>query len=264
MKMKEVCTRTGLTERTIRFYVEEQLIAPSTSLVNGREYREYSERDVAELITIADLRRLFFSIEDIKRMKQSPGDIAEVVESYRTTMSSEVHAKTAILHALDQIELTQLDGVDSLAQRLKGLSANLPLPKRDITPNFGQFDNETKEEREREYERYLKRQKRQYTEGKIIVFSIAGLNVLSAIISAFVNFGLFSLLIQIAISIALVAAAISVILNFILLIGGLGSSDMTTGLVVVIVLQIAYSAASCVLLLKNNAVSDFLYTQKNG
>lgn len=275
MKMKEVCARTGLTERTIRFYVEEELIVPHMSVVNGREYRDYSERDVAELITIADLRKLFFSIEEIKKMKQSPANIFEVVEAYKAAASADVQAKTAILQALDLIELSRLSDVDSLAFTLKSISANLPLPKRDITPNFGQFDSETKEEREREYENYLKRQKRQFATGKIIVFTIAGLNVANAIISAFVDFNFISLIIQVAISIALVAgvtwirylfvigAALSVFSNLMFLVGW-DSSYMTGGLAILIVIQIAYAAAACLLLLKSNAVSDFLYAQKNG
>ncbi len=276
MKMKEVCTRTGLTERTIRFYVEEKLIDPQMSLMNGREYRDYSERDIAELTTIADLRKLFFSIEEIKKMKQSPETIADVVGAYKLNVSADVQAKSEILRALAQIELNRLNGVDMLAGRLKSISANLPLPKRDITPNFGKYDSETKEERELEYERYLKRSKRQYTMGKIIVFTIAGLNVVSTIVSSFVEFNLFSLIIQIALSIALVAgvtwirylfaigAALSVIIHFYMLTGGYDSSYMTSGLVILIVIQMAYSVASCLLLLRNNAVKDFLYAQKNG
>ncbi|QMV41221.1 helix-turn-helix domain-containing protein [Cohnella cholangitidis] len=276
MKMKEVCARTGLTERTIRFYVEEKLIEPRMSLVNGREYRDYSERDIAELTTVADLRKLFFSIDEIKKMKQSPDKIAEVVEAYKINVSADVQAKAEILQALAQIEVSRLNGVDKLAQRLKSVSANLPLPKRDITPNFGQYDSETKEEREREYERYLKRQKRQYAMGKAIVFTIAGINVVSTILSSFVQFNLFALIIQVALSIALVAgvtwirylfavgAALSVLSHFYVLTGGYDSNLMTAGLAVLIIVQIAYSIAACLLLLINNAVKDFLYAQKNG
>ncbi|GKU80381.1 hypothetical protein L3i20_v247780 [Paenibacillus sp. L3-i20] len=50
----------------INYYVEEGLIQPESTLQNGREYRDYSERDVANLLTIADLRRLFFTIDEIK------------------------------------------------------------------------------------------------------------------------------------------------------------------------------------------------------
>ena len=38
MKMKEVCKRTGLTERAVRFYVAEGLVAPESQNVRGRTY----------------------------------------------------------------------------------------------------------------------------------------------------------------------------------------------------------------------------------
>ena len=38
MKMKEVTEQTGLTERTVRYYMEKGLIAPHGQWRNGREY----------------------------------------------------------------------------------------------------------------------------------------------------------------------------------------------------------------------------------
>ena len=38
MKMKQVCQLTGLTERTIRFYVEKELCAPETRWMDQRKY----------------------------------------------------------------------------------------------------------------------------------------------------------------------------------------------------------------------------------
>ena len=49
MKIKEVCERTGLTERTVRFYMQKGLIAPKGEWRNGREYSEFSEPDVEML-----------------------------------------------------------------------------------------------------------------------------------------------------------------------------------------------------------------------
>ena len=34
MKMKEVCTQTGLTERAVRFYVQEQLLLQEPRIVD--------------------------------------------------------------------------------------------------------------------------------------------------------------------------------------------------------------------------------------
>ena len=49
MKLKEVCERTGLTKRTVRFYEEKELFTPQKTYKNGREYREYTEEDVTRL-----------------------------------------------------------------------------------------------------------------------------------------------------------------------------------------------------------------------
>jgi len=277
MKMKEVCSRTGLTERTVRFYVEEELIAPKMNLVNGREYRDYSDKDVAELLTIAELRKLFFSIEDIKRMKSHPADIAEVLETYRVNVAADARAKTAILETLERIDASRIDGIGTLADSLKSISATLPLPKRDISPpDFGRFDAETKEDREREYELYLKRQGRNFATGRIIVYAIAGFNAVGALASAFLAFNFIVLIVQIALSIALVAgvswirylfavgAALNALRALLGLFLGLSEGVMTPAFGIVSVFVLAYSVAACILLLRSQAVSDFLYKQKNG
>ena len=53
MQMKEVCSRTGLTERTVRFYIEKGLLSPGRSWRNGREYLDFSEGDIRALERIA-------------------------------------------------------------------------------------------------------------------------------------------------------------------------------------------------------------------
>jgi len=266
-----------LTERTVRFYVEEELIAPKMNLVNGREYRDYSDKDVAELLTIAELRKLFFSIEDIKRMKSHPADIAEVLETYRVNVAADARAKTAILETLERIDASRIDGIGTLADSLKSISATLPLPKRDISPpDFGRFDAETKEDREREYELYLKRQGRNFATGRIIVYAIAGFNAVGALASAFLAFNFIVLIVQIALSIALVAgvswirylfavgAALNALRALLGLFLGLSEGVMTPAFGIVSVFVLAYSVAACILLLRSQAVSDFLYKQKNG
>ena len=65
MQIKEVCSRTGLTERTVRFYIEKGLLSPGKSWRNGREYLDFSEGDIRALERIAALRRCFFTLEQI-------------------------------------------------------------------------------------------------------------------------------------------------------------------------------------------------------
>ena len=81
MKIKEVCERTGLTERTVRFYMQKGLIAPKGEWRNGREYSEFSEPDVEMLQAVATLRELSFSIDEILTMQRTPGAISSIVEA---------------------------------------------------------------------------------------------------------------------------------------------------------------------------------------
>jgi len=280
MKIKEVMKRTGLTERTIRFYVEQQLIDPKLTIRNGREYREYSEQDVAELITIADLRRLYFSIEEIRTMKEHPEKISEIVSAYKEKVALEARILTAVTETLDGVNLSAITDISVLSDRLKTVSTGLPLPKRDIHPDFGKFESNTKAEREREYEKFAERQERQFRLGKAIVFTIASLNILFTLLSAFLNFNFFSVIIQIALSIALymgvawvrylfaIGAVLGIFFGIALLVelAGLASSGAAVPAWIFILngVMILFAGASSLLLLFNSAVSEFLYAQKNG
>ena len=45
MKIKDVCDKIGLTERTVRFYAEKELIHPTKTRVNGRLNWEFNDTD---------------------------------------------------------------------------------------------------------------------------------------------------------------------------------------------------------------------------
>ncbi|XEC95565.1 hypothetical protein AB6A23_03045 [Paenibacillus tarimensis] len=143
------------------------------------------------------------------------------------------------------------------------------------SPNFGKFENESKEERERGYQQFQRRQERQYKIGKAIVFTIASIQIISAVISAFFEFRFLVLLIQVGLGIALFAGvawvryvfvcfgAVNLLLGFILLLGGY-ASEMTVGQIWLVVTLMVYAALASILLLKNSGVKEFLYSQKNG
>jgi len=274
MKIKEVVKRTGLTERTVRFYVEQGLIDPEPTVRNGRTYREYSERDVDELLTVADLRRLYFSIDEILEMKRHPENIPAVVEAYKKKVAEEARVKSAVTEALERLDLSKIPDIAALAARLRNVSSGLPLPQRDVHPDFGKFEPGTKEDRARAYEKFMERERKRYRLGQAIVFTIAALNVVFSLISAVLELRLFSLLIQIALSVALFmgvtwvrylfvfGAALQIFLGLNLLANA--GVMLSAGWTAFIVLQMIIAGVSGALLLFSSAVSDFLYTQKNG
>ena len=72
MQIKEAAATCGLTEKAIRLYEEKGLITPTYTEINGRKFRDYDEKTVEQLKTIAGLRQSFFSIEQIAAMQTRP------------------------------------------------------------------------------------------------------------------------------------------------------------------------------------------------
>ena len=69
MKIKTVCELTELTDRTIRYYIEEQLISPSyTENYLGRKSFSFSEGDINLLNNISVLRKFDFSVDEIREI----------------------------------------------------------------------------------------------------------------------------------------------------------------------------------------------------
>lgn len=73
MKIKQVCELTGLTDRAIRFYIEEGLVTPAyTENYLGRKSFTFTEEDAQRLKDIIVLRKFGFSIEEIKLIQTDP------------------------------------------------------------------------------------------------------------------------------------------------------------------------------------------------
>lgn len=79
MKIKDVCMQTGLTDRTVRFYVEKGLLDTCSNVANGRTNREYSAENIEELKDISKLRQAGFTIQDIIEMQNPNADVSDIV-----------------------------------------------------------------------------------------------------------------------------------------------------------------------------------------
>lgn len=67
MKINEVEQAVGITKKNIRFYEKEGLLHPARNTENG--YRDYGEKDVAELKKIKLLRKLAMPLEEIRNLQ---------------------------------------------------------------------------------------------------------------------------------------------------------------------------------------------------
>lgn len=132
MKMKEVTGRTGLSSRTVRFYMEEKLISPCyTENYLGRRTFDFSEEDVQALRDIATLRRFGFSIEEIRRVKEDPESCIGILPEIRQRKQKTIEAEQAALTALNRLDETKFYDLSELARELEAPASESSLPAED-------------------------------------------------------------------------------------------------------------------------------------
>ncbi|MBQ4551265.1 MAG: MerR family transcriptional regulator [Oscillospiraceae bacterium] len=104
MRMKAVCEATGLTDRAVRYYIEEGLIAPDyTESYTGRKTFDFTESDIRQLRDIAVLRKFEFTVEEIRTMLHDPAQIAPTVEALRERKRLEIEQEQALLAVLERL-----------------------------------------------------------------------------------------------------------------------------------------------------------------
>lgn len=169
MKAKEVSSKTGLKERTIRFYEEQGLLHPTMERRNGRNYREYSQDDLHRLQLIATLRRANFTLEEIRQLLEAPETVETVYAVYLTRIRQTAADSALLLKAASEISPAGLTP-SQLAQRLEQQVRNLSLPPADLEPHFGRADAESPEEKQAAITAYHARHmRRQFTPQTIAI-----------------------------------------------------------------------------------------------
>lgn len=106
MKIKEVCARTGLTERAVRLYLEKGLLSPESCWRQGRTYREYGEEDVARLQEISALRSVGFSLEEIGALQRDGAQTNLLLQKRRTELREDAAAAEETARLLDGLPLS--------------------------------------------------------------------------------------------------------------------------------------------------------------
>lgn len=136
MKIKAVCEATGLTDRTIRHYIEEGLIAPEYSEnYLGRKTFQFSEEDAAQLRDIAVLRKYGFSIPEIKEMILHPERIMEITQALQIRKQTAINEEQGLLQALSRLDPEGTYTVSRLADCLAASVKETPIPAADTQRN---------------------------------------------------------------------------------------------------------------------------------
>ena len=132
MKIKQVCEATGLTDRAIRYYIEEGLVFPAyMENYMGRRAYDFTEADVTALNHIATLRKFGFTVEEIRRILADPQESVAIVGDVRARKEETLRQEGENLDALARLEAEKAYTVAELAERLAEPVREVAVPAED-------------------------------------------------------------------------------------------------------------------------------------
>lgn len=165
MKMKEVCTRTGLTERAVRYYISKGLCTPDTAEKGERVYYEFTEEHLTQLREIALLRGCDFPVDTLLEMKAAPRHIPQLLRDHRQQILQQADQAQQRLAVLDSLCNAPPISLSDLARQLSREYEVRSLPDPTQTLRFGRLDEELPPEEipPEQTQRYISRQLALYT-----------------------------------------------------------------------------------------------------
>jgi len=102
LQIGEVAERTGVTQRTLRFYEEKGLLRPPSRMDGG--FRLYSEGDVRRVQQIRKLQELLgVALADIKEMVDAGEVLRELQAQYRPEAAVD-EKRRQLLKAIDVVQ----------------------------------------------------------------------------------------------------------------------------------------------------------------
>ncbi len=130
LQIGEVAERTGVTQRTLRFYEEKGLLKPPSRLEGG--FRLYSEDDVRRVEQIKRLQTLLgISLADIKDMVEAQEVKHQIKATYRK--DAEISDRRAKLLKVKEVTEGQVALID---QKLAALGEM----RESLQQQLGQYD----------------------------------------------------------------------------------------------------------------------------
>ena len=118
MKMKEVCARSGLTERAVRLYCERGLVHPEKRWERGREYLEFTDYNLRELAVVSELRRAEFTLDEIALMLEDPATCGDVLAGWRGRVTEQNQRLESAKDKLAELSAHESLSAERLAELL--------------------------------------------------------------------------------------------------------------------------------------------------
>ena len=100
MRIQDAVIKTGLSKRTIYYYIKEKLIEPSTDSHSG--YNDFSDDDIRRLIIIKKLRETGMSISNIRSVLAHPRTTGFYLHKQLNALQTEILILQKTLDNLDE------------------------------------------------------------------------------------------------------------------------------------------------------------------
>lgn len=137
MKIKEVIERTQLTDKAIRLYIDNGLVAPSIDeSYSGRKSIDFSNEDVERLKNIALLRKAGFSISDIKAIIKDDESAKTTVIRFIDETRNNIHHETEIILKLKNIDINGKVNIETICDSLSATVVKNEVPEDDMKLTF--------------------------------------------------------------------------------------------------------------------------------
>ena len=122
LQIGEVAERTGVTQRTLRFYEEKGLLRPPTRMDGG--FRLYSEDDVRRVEQIKRLQSLLgFTLAEIKEMVEAEEVKTQIKATYRK--DAEISERRGKIRKAKEVTLGQVSVIDQKLEALREMKDHL-------------------------------------------------------------------------------------------------------------------------------------------
>lgn len=133
MKIREAIEKTGLTDRAVRFYIDEGLVLPDIEeSYSGRKSIDFSEKDVERLNNVAMLRKAGFSIADIKSIVDDNSTARDIVKNFIEQTEKNIKHETEIVEKLKEISFDDEVTIEKICTSLSASVEEKQVPKEDI------------------------------------------------------------------------------------------------------------------------------------
>lgn len=133
MKIKDVITKTGLTDRAIRLYIEKDLIKPEyDENYNGRKSIVFSEKDVEQLENIAMLRKADFSIPEIKALQEGGETAQATIKEYVNRLNEKIQYSKEIIEKISTLVNEENITIEIICEKLSSNLENEKVPAEDM------------------------------------------------------------------------------------------------------------------------------------